>query len=794
MPDFLKLAQEAFESSTTFFEQNHQKDLDYAIRAFRNEHSSGSKYLSADYAHRSRIFRPKTRTIIRKNEAAGAVAFFSNMDVVNVQPQDPNSILSVANADVMKALLEYRLTKTLPWFQLVMGALQDAQVQGAVCSYQYWEYEKRGEKVIKDKPCIDLIPIENVRIDAAASWIDPVNGSPFFAQIIPMYASDVISMTKSEDPKTGKPKWKKVDEKDLELAKPDSMERVRKARNGQGMQDPMTDGASPIRGFETVWVIRWAMRDTGFDNIFYTLGTERLLTDPKPIEEVYFHGKRPWVMGYPIVETHKALKTGVPVLSRPIQQEANEIANQRIDNVKFVLNKRWIVARGRQVDVQSLVRNVPGGVTLVTDPKMDIQESNWPDVTSSSYAEQDRLNVDFDDLVGNFSGSSVMTNRSLNETVGGMKMLNQGASLMTDYLLRTFVETWMEPVLNQLVMLERAYETDETVLAVAGQKAQVFQRFGISRVTDMLLMEGVDVTVNVGMGSTNPDQRLQKFSMATQMAIQMTANAPPTFNVQEAIKEIYSHAGYRDGARFFNGQQDPRLMQAMKMIQQLQMQLHGKQMELQANMQVEQAKIASNERIKGAEIQVNAGRIDGDLRIKAAELEVDKQKLELERLKLAMEAEGATQEQQLKAAELGSKVEEAKVKLEHERLKISGDAAKLQHEMEMDSRETLAKESNEQRIGDVVQQVSSAMQGIGQEIASIRQELTAAKDGISQANMVKEQVGKLGEGLSAMAGMMAQMQTKKRPTGFGVKRGDGKKAVLVTYDDGTTEEMPVTVQ
>ena len=45
----------------------------------------------------------------------------------------------------------------------------------------------------------------------------------------------------------------------------------------------------------------------------------------------------------------------------------------------------------------------------------------------------------------------------------GMSMLNGSASVMTEYAIRTFVETWVEPVLRQLVKLEAKYESDEIV-------------------------------------------------------------------------------------------------------------------------------------------------------------------------------------------------------------------------------------------------------------------------------------------------------------------------------------------
>jgi flagellin-like hook-associated protein FlgL len=621
MADFLDLAQQAYEASSAFLDANHRSDIDYSLKAFRNEHAAGSKYLSAEYASRSRLFRPKTRSVIRKNEAAGAVALFSNMDVVNITPGNPDDVMSVASAEALKEILEYRLSRTIPAFPLVMGALQDAQTVGMVCSYQYWEFEKRGGRVIKDKPCIDLRPIENIRIDGGANWLDPVGTSPYFCDIIPMYVCQVRGMMNNRDEKTNAPQWKKYEDSVILRARPDVMDSTRKARLGK-QQDPY-DETTGIKDFDIVWVMRWFMRDSlNDDYAYYTLGTEELLTDAKPLEEVYFHGKRPYVMGYSILETHRVMKTSMPVLVRSLQQETNEIANQRIDNVKFVLNKRWMVARGRQVDVNSLVRNVPGGVTLVTDPKTDVQESNWPDVTSSAYVEQDRLNADFDDVAGNFSPNTKFANKGTNDTLGGTRMAAQGAGMMTDYLLRTFIETWYEPMLRQLVLLEQYYETDEVVLSVCANKARLFPRFGLSRITDDLLMNEVNVCVNVGMGSSNPNERFQKFVITAQTARQLVLNAPPGFNVKEELKELYSNAGFRDGERFFPGKEDPRLVQAMQMVQQLQQQLKGKLLELQSTAEVERQKLLSNERVKGAEIRVNAARIDGDLAVKRAELEL----------------------------------------------------------------------------------------------------------------------------------------------------------------------------
>jgi hypothetical protein len=669
MTDFLQLAKEAFEASSSYIDTNYRADWDYSIKAFRNEHAAGSKYLSEDYKARSRLFSPKTRSIIRKNEAAAMQAAFSNREMVNVGAGNPDDVMSVASAAAMKEIMEYRLSRTIPTFEIYLGGVQDAQSTGAVCSHQYWEYEKRGEKILKDRPCIELRPIENIRLDAGASWVDPVNSSPYFCDIIPMYVCDVKAMMKNEDEKTKAPKWKKFDDAIILQARPDIMDSTRRARLGN-QQDPQTESTG-IKDFDIVWVLRWFMRENGDDKTFYTLGTNELLTKAKSIEEVYFHGKRPYVIGYAILETHKAFKTGIPMLVKPIQVESTDIRNQRLDNVKFVLNKRWIVARGRQTDVQSLVRNVPGGVTLTSDPKNDIQESNWPDVTSSSFAEHDRLNAEFDDLAGNFSPSTRVANNAVNDTLGGSRLANAAAGLMSEYLIRTVNETWWEKVLRQLALLEQYYETDEIVLSVCANKARLFPRFGISKITDDMLMNEINVSVDMALG--DPNLRLQKFLMATNAAIQVRMQAPPGSDVSEMTKEIYANAGYRDGARFFNDRQDPRLMKAMQMVQQLQGALHGKQMELQAGLQDTQMKLLSNEKIKGAEIQVDSQRIAGDLRIRESELVLEGQKLELEKLKLQVDAQGSTEAGRMKMIELQAGIDESQRKLDHERLKIAAE-------------------------------------------------------------------------------------------------------------------------
>jgi hypothetical protein len=598
-PDWLTIAREAYLNSTSYVDNNYRKQWEDNLRMFQSRHPVGSKYLAESYKHRSRLFRPKSRSVVRKNEAVTASAYFSNMDVISTAAQDDSNEAQQASAAIMKELLQYRLTKTVPWFMTLIGAMQDAQVTGVVCSYQYWDYkEKRirserpatdemgrqyidesGQpimetvetvKIVRDKPCIELLPIETIRIDPAASWIDPINTSPYVIRMIPMYAGDVKAMMREGDPKTGQPKWKQLDEGRLREAINGQDDTTRQTR--EQLREDSKGNAKPVQDYEIIWVHENFVRRDDEEFVYYTLGTVEMLTDPKPLEEVYFHGERPIVMGCCVIETHITYPTSVVGLGTDLQKEANEIVNQRLDNVKLVLNKRWKVKRGKQVDIPSLLKNAAGSVSMV-EAMDDVEEINWPDVTASSYAEQDRVNLDYDELVGNFSAGSVQSNRKMNETVGGMGLIASGANQMVEYLIRTFNETWVEPVLRQLVKLEQAYETDEVILALAGGKSGVFQKYGINQVTDALLNQELTLTVNVGIGATDPNLKMQKFIGAVSSFAEITAAAPPNANLEEISKEIFANAGYKDGARFFNKEVDPKVEMLTQQLQQMQQQL-----------------------------------------------------------------------------------------------------------------------------------------------------------------------------------------------------------------------------
>ena len=629
---WLEKVQQIHSASTSYMDTNYRSKWEDCLRHFQSQHHAGSKYNKDSYKYRSRLFRPKTRSMVRNKEAQAAAALFGNMDLVSIEPQDINNPFQAASADINRELLSYRLQNSIPWFVICMGALQDAIKLGVICSYQTWEYKERVIKyddgtqdfeILKDRPIVKLLPIENVRISPNSDWTDPINSSPYLEILWPMYVKDVKLRMKEENRKTGQKKWHQLNDNEILAASKSKFDSTRSTRD-QNREDPAQDAPKGLTDFDIVWVHEVFINLNGQDVHFYTLGTEYRLTDPAPIEETYFTGERPVAMGTAAIETHRLFPDSDVGVVKNLQKELNENVNQRMDNVKLVLNKRYKVKRGSAVDLRSIVRNVAGSVTMV-DSMDDVDAIEFHDVTASSYQEQDRLNADFDSLGGGFDSGSVNTNRKLNETVGGMAMLRSGANSLNEYTIKIFAETWLEPVIKQLIKLEQKYESDLVVLSIAGQKAQVWQKYGINQITDELLNQMLTITVSAGMGTMDPMLRLERFVFGvdkyTDVAVKQSQLPMPILNVEEVGKEIFGRLGYKDGSRFVfqqTNQQNQLMMTQMQQmqeaIQQLQAALNDKQADRNLKLIETQMKEEGQNRRKGAEIEA-------DLQIEAMKAE-----------------------------------------------------------------------------------------------------------------------------------------------------------------------------
>lgn len=586
----IERAQEIYNTSTDYLDSNITTIWETSLSHFNNEHAPASRFRRANFK-RSNVFRPKTRANIKNQEANLAAAAFSTQDLVDIQPQDKTNEKQILSAKINKSLLQHRLSTQMPWFLTVQGAYQDTKNYGICVTHQYWSYKEDKDilpaldengALIMDKDddgndvpmgyeettvredtlrCDNVAP-ENFRFDPMCDWRDPATSSPYIVYMMPIYANEALEMMEMLDPKTGRKAWRKYSLSQVLSTRRQDYDRTRQAREGRDRIDPADEQHG--NGYTTVWAHMNIIKVNGDDVMYFTMGTELLLTDPVKLVDAFPHlrpGQRPFTVGFSNIETHKNYPAGDNELAHGLQFEINEVANQRLDNVKLALNKRYYVKRGSQVDLDALIRNVPGGGVMMNDIDKDVKTVETRDVTGSSYREQDKLSVEMDEILGGFSQSSAQDVGKNSGAVGAMSMASQSAGSVQDYTIRLFMETWMEPTLRQMVQLIQMYETDETLMALAAKDAGVWERYGLDIITDDMLQQNLTTNVNIGIGNTDPVRRVEKLVFG----VAKSAELPGMVDRMKSSKisdEIFGAMGYKDSSRFFMSDEEWEQQQA----------------------------------------------------------------------------------------------------------------------------------------------------------------------------------------------------------------------------------------
>lgn len=574
----LKMAQEAAAQAQTYVQQTVRAYWARSYKAFHNKHFEGSKYHSPEYRGRSKLFRPKTRTAVFKKMATAAQALYSTSDVIAVAAQDEADDYQVASAQLKQQILNYRFSRVsrrngIPWFLISMGAVQTAMLTGLIISKQTWVYREdhpdaanpampglSGRPVLEDRPDIQLLPPENVLFDPNCDWTRPAQSSQYVIVRYPMSVDEAWGMIEKGTAAGDIRFHDDVTRNDVasraQTVGPSDTMGARVAR--EGGRDPKQQASG---SFGRVWLYEVFLRVGGLDVVFWTLDNQMVISEITPVRRAYpaFGGERPIVIGYGSLEAFRPMPMSPVESWQQMQMEQNDQVNLRLDHMKNVVTPAAKVVRGKNVDLNQVQARGPNRVVMVNDAS-DVDYWTPPDLPQSAFVENNILTADFDSLAGVFDASSVNTNRQLNETVGGMRLLANSVNPMADFELNVLVETWAEPVLWQIMKLEEMYENDAVVLALCGQKAKLWERFGLNQITDELLNLDTTLTIKLGVGATNlPHEKIQKFSMAWGTAQQALAPfvqtgqiKAPRPNVKEIIDTIFGSAGFSDGGeRFF---------------------------------------------------------------------------------------------------------------------------------------------------------------------------------------------------------------------------------------------------
>lgn len=646
----MALARQSYTTAEDYFNASHRTRLIDAMARFNSEHPKGSKYWSHAFEKRSRLFRPKTRAMTRKREAATCISLFGSADIVNVQASSASAD-AVQDARIQEALLNYRLQQDDRWYRFVVGAVQDADRQGFVIGKTTWDYEeatryydelhpdlgplKRADTVATvDRPGWSLIPIERLRFSPAADWMDVVNSSPFLIEVIPMFVCDV---RRYESNPRATLRYRHLTDGQL-MSGGHSGEwdaiRMQRERNRVNRFERSSDPSD----YAICWVHRNIVRIEGEDYVFDTVGTTVMLSNIIPLSEFDPRGYRPYVIGSNMLESHNPFNVGATTLMSGIQDEINDISNLSIDANKMATSGRMFIKRNTAIDLHALARFSPGAVVEMDNPQQDVKWDRSPPTPPGMQEEHQVLATELDDLIGNFNQGSVANNRNLNETVGGMEMIGTAADQMTEYDLHTLCTTFICKMLTQVLDLEKRWETDANLATIIGKRLSASARTFWSA-----LNTETKVIVNVGFGSTNPKKRMERITTAMQATMGMFPMTVYQSNQAEILKEVWAAAGFADASRFFpflgdNGQPDPnpKVATLQQQLQTLMMKLYPGEMHNQGLIQREQVRSQAAERVTQMKLQ-------GQIALQAAEAQaaynIKRMELQMAYIELQMQHE-----------------------------------------------------------------------------------------------------------------------------------------------------------
>lgn len=722
---------DGLKASSEYYDNKLRANWNRNYRAFGNRHMSGSKYDTARYRHRSKLFKPKTRMAVRKNDSTAASAMFSTADVVSVTAEESSDRIQLLTAKFVNAALNYRLDRgtkmTGPrWFLTAIGARQDAQIAGVCCSKQYWEFEEiefdvrvtkpkidaftgiqaidpatgqgameetieRDRKIIRDRLMITNIPPEQAFVDPSADWRDPIQEGGYFIAGFPMRINDAQHMIDAgaSRSKMGGAKWRDdIDVKKIVSARSEQAKRNEATRRAREDGQDRYDSRHAGKQADVVWLYECFYRYDGEDWTFWMLGERIMLTDPVPTRDAYPEqdGDRPYTWGLGALETHK-VHPMAPVESwQPLQQEMNDVTNLTLDAQKMAISPITKIKRGRNIDWKQIQNRGPDAAVAVED-KDDVTFEKAPGPGGEQQMQMNNLNVDFDELAGVFSTGSVQTNRQLNETVGGMQLMQGSSNALTEFDLRVWVETWVEPTLRQCVKLIQHYESSAHVIALAGKTAglivlpdqeppppgplspdqpgqpQPGQQPGappepplpIEQVLANLDTAVISVKVNVGIGAVDNKQKAEKFVSG----MKVTMEAGPLLAAQgvipngtEMMNEFWGLIGYKDADRFFMPKpkddspppEVQKIMAEMRLIEQ-KGQIDAMQAKLDAALKQQEATQKQQE--ADAKIMTMREQMQIEREKAAAELQAERERAATE---LQIEREKAGQAMQIDAA------------------------------------------------------------------------------------------------------------------------------------------------
>lgn len=493
------------------------------------------------------------------------------------------------------------------------------------------------------KVCIDNVPPEEFLIARNAKDIETAK-----------FVAHRVQRTKSELKSMG---YKNVDD----LGSEDSgqaMNSERIQRISWNDENAYIDNdASNDDSQNNVWVLEAYMRcDYDGDGIAelrkVTMAGNTLL-DNEPVDCI------PFVSITPVPLPHQFFGLSIADLAMESQRTKTSILRAQLDNMYLAVNGRYFAVEG-QVNLDDLLTSRPGGVVRVKQPGMAGRlDQGAPDI-GNSMQMMEYMQQDLENKTGWTRYSQGNDGAALNDTATGVNVLTNRADMRLDLIARNFSEGYVD-LFKLILKLVCQYQQKQQVVKLTGGWVPIDPREWSNQ---------FDVTINVGIGMGNKDQKIQHLQMLGAVQAQgMQIGIATPDNIYHAATELSKQLGFKNADKFFT---DPSK-------QPPQNKPDPEQMKAQAQMQVEQAKIQANAQLKQMELQHNAqldeAKRNHELQLETARMQMQAQvDANRQQVEADQKTQEAQQQAQLDAIKDEQKTQQLAMQLDFDRWKAELDA------------------------------------------------------------------------------------------------------------------------
>jgi hypothetical protein len=462
---------------------------------------------------------------------------------------------------------------------------------------------------------IENVPPEEFLISKAARNIED---APFVAHRKLMQRSELIALGYDKDIVDELPSYD-----DLSF----SPERI--ARFNEGEQPDEAQSLDPA--MQTVEVYECYIRidedEDGIAELHRIVYCGSEILEDEECDYIPFHSI------CPIPIPHKFFGQSLADRTMDIQLIKSTITRQSLDNL-YLTNNNRVGAVDGQVNLDDLLNATPGGIVRMKNPNALV-----PLQVQSTFGQAMPMLEYMDSVQAKRTGvndaqQGMDPDVLSNVTAAAVAAMMKSNSGKLELIARIFAETGVKSLFKGILYLLGKYQDKAKIVRMRGKYVQFDPRTWSNE---------YDVSVNVGLGSGDRDQKLTMLQMVLakqEQIIQQYGPANPLVTVgqyRNTLARFIEAAGFKDATAFMNeitpemdaqlSQPKPPTPDAQAEVAQMLMQVEREK--TQAKSQIDAAKLDLERQNleaeftrKGIEMQMKNQKDQAEIRIKEAQLAV----------------------------------------------------------------------------------------------------------------------------------------------------------------------------